>query len=264
MPITQLDFMGIFIKLLNMQSNMFLQSVSRTHPGKVRQNNEDCIAIMDDRGFFAIADGMGGHAFGQVASQLAIDACVDYISTLSNQPVIESESELATAVSFANEAIITIQQNEKKYQNMGTTLTCACLCKTNIHFSWVGDSRLYLFRSSESSIEMLTRDHTLDRKKIDARLAPELYKRAPNILTQKVGSILLLKPDTGSVVVGPNDILLACTDGLTDKVDDQWILDCISNFQTDLNQCADRLIERALDCGGHDNISLILSAVSGQ
>ena len=64
--------------------------------------------------------------------------------------------------------IITIQQNEEKYRDMGTTLTCACLYDNKLYFSWVGDSRLYLMKSSESSIEMLTRDHTLDRKKIDA------------------------------------------------------------------------------------------------
>ena len=254
--------MSVISTLLNMRSNMFLQTVSRTHPGKVRQSNEDSIAILDDRNFFAIADGMGGHAFGQVASQLAVDACIEYVSTLTNKPIVGSESELATAVSFANEAIITIQQNEEKYRDMGTTLTCACLYDNKLYFSWVGDSRLYLMKSSESSIEMLTRDHTLDRKKIDARLAPDLYKHAPNILTQKVGSILLLKPDTGSVAVMPNDILLACTDGLTDKVNDQWIQDCISNCRTDLDQCADKLIERALDCGGQDNISLILATIS--
>ena len=256
--------MSVFSTLLNMRTNMVLQSVSRTHPGKIRQNNEDCIATLDDRDFFAIADGMGGRAFGQVASQLAVDACIDYFSTLTNQPIMDYESELATAVSFANEAIITIQQNEEKYRDMGTTLTCAYLYDNKLYFSWVGDSRLYLIKSSDRSIEMLTRDHTLDRKKIDARLAPNLYKRAPNILTQKVGSILFLKPDTGSAAVRPNDILLACTDGLTDKVDDQWILDCISNGQTDLDLCADKLIERALDRGGQDNISIILAAISDQ
>ena len=121
---------------------------------------------MDDQNFFAIADGMGGHAFGQVASQLAVDACIEYVSTLTNKPIVGSESELATAVSFANEAIITIQQNEEKYRDMGTTLTCASLCDNRLYFSWVGDSRLYLIKTSESSIEMLTRDHTLDRKKL--------------------------------------------------------------------------------------------------
>ena len=132
---------------------MFLQTVSRTHPGKVRQNNEDSIAILDDRNFFAIADGMGGHAFGQVASQLAVAACIEYVSTLTNKPIVSSESALATAVSFANEAIITIQQNEDKYRDMGTTLTCACLYDNKLYFSWVGDSRLYLMKSSESSSE---------------------------------------------------------------------------------------------------------------
>ena len=155
-----------------------------------------------------------------------------------------------------------IKQNQEKYRDMGATLTCASLYDNKLYFSWVGDSRLYLIKTSENSIEMLTRDHTLDRKKIDERFAPNLYKRAPNILTQKVGSILLLKPDTGSVAVTPNDIVLACTDGLTDKVNDQWILDCISNYREDLDRCADKLIERALDRGGQDNISFILATIS--
>jgi protein phosphatase len=108
---------------------------------------------------------------------------------------------------------------------------------------------------------MLTKDHTLDRDKIDATLAPDLYRRAPNILTQKVGSILLLKPDTGSVELEPNDIVLACTDGLSDRVKSELMLEYAAKFESNLESYADVLLDRALDCGGQDNISFILAQV---
>jgi protein phosphatase len=243
--------------------DIFHPIASRTHTGKIRKNNEDYLATLKKLGFIAIADGMGGHAYGQIASQLAVDACIEYFSEINSASLsLDSESEITNAVSFANEAIITIQRNEDKYRDMGTTLTCAYLSRNKLYYSWVGDSRLYLIRPSRCSIQRLTRDHTLDRAKIDPKLAPDLYKRASSILTQKVGSLLLLQPDSGVLAVEPNDIILACTDGLTDKIDDQWILECINEFKADLEECADRLLDRALDCGGQDNISLILAAIS--
>ena len=109
---------------------------------------------------------------------------------------------------------------------------------------------------------MLTRDHTLDRNKIDATLAPDLYRRAPSILTQKVGSILLIQPDTDCFELQIGDIILACTDGLTDRIEDELLLEYAIKFVDNLEGYADKLLDRALDCGGQDNISLILAQVS--
>ena len=114
----------------------------------------------------------------------------------------------------------------------------------------------------------MTRDHTLDQSKIDPDLSPTMYKRASSILTQMVGSILLLKPDTGSFNVNSGDIILTCTDGLSDRVPDQLILEYAIKFNKNTPQSleayADKLLDRALDCGGQDNISFVLAQTSNE
>ncbi len=187
---------------------------------------------------------------------------MEYLSNADSDMLHQKPAqELGNAIKYANEAIIAIQRNEEKYRNMGSTLSCFWITDKQLHFSWVGDSRIYLIRSSDNKITMLTKDHTLDRDKIDATLAPDLYRRAPNILTQKVGSILLLKPDTGSVELEPNDIVLACTDGLSDRVKSELMLEYAAKFEGNLESYADVLLDRALDCGGQDNVSFILAQV---
>jgi len=212
-----------------------------------------------------MADGVGGSAYGEVASQLAVDASMDYLAAETQSLANNPAGELANAIKIANEEIITIQRNEPKYENMSATLTCVYLTATTLHYAWVGDSRVYLLRPASDSVDLLTADHTLDQSKIDPELAPGLYRRAPNILTKMVGSILLLKPETGSIGVKSGDLVLACTDGLSNLVDDTRMLDyaCAANLNTPegLDNLADKLLDRALDCGGQDNISLILARV---
>ena len=241
-----------------MDTVFHLNFCSRTHTGKVRRNNEDALVIDKANQVIAVADGMGGEAYGEVASQLAVDACVEYLQNVDEYRRLEKPGrEISNAVKYANEAIIAIQRNEEKYRTMGTSLSCMMLLGDQLHYSWVGDSRIYRIRRKDNIIQMLTRDHTLDRSKIDPNLAPDLYRRAPSILTQKVGSILLIQPDSGSSSLVSGDLLLMCTDGLTDRVPDPLILEyaCV---ESRLDAYADRLLERALDCGGQDNISLVL------
>lgn len=237
---------------------------SRTHKGKVRRNNQDFLAVDQDLLFAAIADGIGGKDFGEVASQLAVESCVQYAQSISDELQADSLSrELANAIKVANETIITIQRNESKYRNMGSTLSCFWLYEQQLHYSWVGDSRIYLLQPVANQIKMLTQDHTLDQRKIDAKLAPSLHKRASSILTQMVGSILLLKPDSDCIQVNQGDIILACTDGLTDRVSEELILEYSQTIdardQQSIELYADKLLDRALDCGGQDNISLIVA-----
>ena len=205
--------------------------------------------------------------FGEVASQAAVESSMEYICNIKPDLLSSKGSkEIANAIKVANETIITIQKNETKYDDMSSTLSCFLIKHNKLHLAWVGDSRIYLLRPIENSIQMLTTDHTLDQSKIDPTLAPALFKRAPSILTQVVGSILLLKPDHNSNDVRQGDIILACTDGLSNLVPDALILEyCLQQGYTnadELNAFADKLLDRALDCGGHDNISLILAKIN--
>lgn len=250
-----------------MQNKNTASFCMRTHRGKIRRNNQDYLAIDQEHKFAIIADGVGGEHFGDVASRLAVDACLQYLRGLDQQQLVKKgANELANAIRFANETIITIQRNEPKYKKMGTTLSCFWVNAGKVHYSWVGDSRVYLIRPTKKTIYQLSTDHTLDQSKIDPKLSPNLYKRASSILTQRVGSILLLKPDIGAADIEDGDILLSCTDGLSDLVPDELILEYaekIINEQADsLEKYADKLLDRALDCGGHDNISFILTRIS--
>jgi serine/threonine protein phosphatase PrpC len=254
------NFIELIGKLLSMPTSSDIQFFSCSDPGKVRRNNEDFLKIDSTLQIAAVADGMGGNDYGEVASQLAVDACIEYLRQTSEEVLNKYPCrELGNAIKYANETIITIQRNEEKYRSMGTTLTCLWVTDDQLHYSWVGDSRIYLIRSSDKTIKQLTTDHTLDRDKIDATLAPDLYRRAPSILTQKIGSILLIKPDCDSTQIAPGDIILACTDGLSDKVSDDLMLDYAIGFKHSLNEYGEKLLDRALDCGGQDNISFILA-----
>ncbi|MBX2847779.1 MAG: protein phosphatase 2C domain-containing protein [Acidiferrobacterales bacterium] len=247
-----------------MQNNNKIRFCSRTHKGKIRSENQDFLAIDESLSLAVIADGIGGKDYGEVASQLAVEACMQYIQDQGTD-ILKSKGsrELANAIKLANETIITIQRNEPKYQNMGTTLSCFWLHQDHVHFAWVGDSRVYLLSLEEQSIRMLSNDHTLDQSKIDKELSPDLYKRASSILTQRIGSILLLKPDFGYAHTNPGDIILACTDGLSDRVPNDLMLEYAQNVINDTHNSlatyADKLLDRALDCGGQDNISFILA-----
>ena len=234
---------------------------SRSHTGKVKRNNQDYLGIDEALYCAVIADGVSGNAHGEVASQLAVDACLHYLNLEHSTLMINPEKELANSLKVANEEIITIQRNEPKYQNMSTTLACFSIQNQSVSYAWVGDSRIYLIRTSDQSVRMLTTDHTLDQSKIDPDLAPDLYQRAPNILTRSVGSILLLKPDTGTIAIQQGDLILACTDGLTNHVSDELLLEYALQ-QSALEDLAEKLLERALDCGGKDNISLVLAELS--
>ena len=248
---------------------------SRSHRGKVRKKNQDALAVQEQCLFGAIADGIGGERHGEVASQLAVDACINYLSALDHNSALTPKimtKEISNAIKFANEAIITVQKNDHRYENMGTTLNCFWLKQLAGHqredqqdiaqlfYSWVGDSRIYRIRPADNQIKQLTKDHTLNPKKIDAHQAPKLHRSASNILTQKVGSILLLKPDTDSCTLRAGDIFLACTDGLTNRIEDSLLLEHAIGHR--LEDYADYLLDEALDRGGQDNISFILGQLT--
>jgi len=233
-----------------------------THVGKVRVNNEDFHHVDPDLNLIIVADGVGGRPYGEVASKLAVESCYHYLSE-ENPPDLSGDydftKETGNAIKYANEKVIALQNNEPIFKNMGTTLSCLAIHQDQACFSYVGDSRIYLLRPQTSELLPLTKDHTMDKSKIDKELAPDLYKRASSILTRMVGSFLLLSPDSGSVELQDGDILLACTDGLSDMVKDEFLLEYAIKCAGDLEALAAKLLDRALDCGGRDNITFALA-----
>ena len=239
-----------------------MQFITRSHIGKVRRENQDFLAVDNEKGFAIIADGIGGEKFGGVASKLAVDSCLAFLNDISLENFLSKQQRhLVNAIKYANDDIITVQRNEPKYEKMGSTLACFGLSGSQLNYAWVGDSRIYKISPEQDELEMLSRDHTLDKSKIDPDLAPNLYKRASSILTQTVGSILLLKPDRGNCMVEQGDIVLSCTDGLSDLIADELLLEYAKTY-SDLDALADKLLDRALDCGGRDNISFVVAEIS--
>ncbi len=225
-----------------------------THVGKVRRNNEDSLIVIEPE-TFVVADGMGGQAAGEVASQMLVETVKNF---LSKTPAPWNEKILSQAIFLANEKILNLARQKKEYKGMGTTATILYLDGLQAYFAHVGDSRLYRLRNE--NFEQITEDHsyveTLVRR---GEITPQEARVHPmkNILTQAVGAMSEIYIDTANFSVEYGDTFLLCTDGLTNMVDDGRIARIL---QTAPNP-ADALIEAALDAGGKDNVSVIVVLV---
>lgn len=236
---------------------MLWESASATDPGRVRQNNEDICFTRDDPGFFAVADGMGGHAAGEVASHIAMDTLV---TRLDEAGCALSADDLARVFADANRAILARAAAEPLKRGMGTTLTVlAAVEEGQALVAHVGDSRLYRFR--ESRLEQLTRDHTWVQEHVDAGVLTEENARHhpfASVLTRVLGTTTSATPDIEPVDVIPDDLFLLCSDGLSGMVDDPDI-DAILAGRSPLARMAEQLIDAANDNGGLDNVTLVLA-----
>lgn len=233
--------------------------------GKIRRNNQDAYKVCSKQKIGVLADGVGGLNHGEVASKTVVESCLNYIKeNIDNESQLSDSlirNELNNAIKIANEHLITIQSNDQRYSKMGTTVVCFAIIGGVAYYSWVGDSRLYLYCQESKSLIQLTNDHTLDPDKLDCDSNPRLQRQASGVLTRMMGATLYLKPDHGETPFKPGDILLACSDGLTDLVRDEFIQQQISTIenQSSLEACAKRLVDKALDVGGKDNITIILA-----
>jgi PPM family protein phosphatase len=243
----------------------------RTDPGPVRENNEDSFLVEPSNGLFAVADGMGGHAAGEVASLIAVDTIKEVIlgtedpdETRIARPIQDEEELLRERLRYAmNQASIRIRQKAQDvpaYKGMGTTLTVLLIEEDVAHFSHVGDSRLYLYR--DGMIRRLTRDHTVVQNEIDAgRLTPELARRVPhrNILTQSVGINSTVEPDTSTRPIDHGDLFLLCSDGLTDPLSDSDLEMLCGNHPVE--DLAEVLVQKAIEQHTVDNVTVIVILV---
>lgn len=255
---------------------MELEAYARTDPGPVRENNEDTMLIDEERGIFLVADGMGGHAFGEVAAAIATEVVHRVLTQEMEDPdetrlmrdvdVDDPSDQLRERLRYAmNQASIAIRHKSREIdgaEDMGTTLVVLLVEEQRAHVAHVGDSRAYLLRGGR--LQRLTRDHTVVQQEIDAgRLTPELARLVPHkhILTQSVGFHGPVEPDTSTRVMVPGDVYLLCSDGLTDALDDEAISRIATSRPHDM--LADSLVEAALAAGGEDNVTVLTVYVSG-
>lgn len=229
---------------------------ARTHVGKVRSNNEDGFLIRD--GLLAVADGMGGHQAGEVASETAMAVLRDY--DFSGDSAAE---QLRSAVHAAHARVVDLANRRADLNGMGTTLTAALIAPRSVHVAHVGDSRLYLWRPD--ALRLLTTDHSVAEELVRAgEIDAATARRHPgrHVLTRAIGATKQLDVDLATYETNDDDGFVLCTDGLSALVTDEEILQTV-NEHTDVQQAADALVRLALRRGGDDNVTVIVARRQG-
>ena len=234
-----------------------------------RTHNEDNFSILEDSGLYIVADGMGGHASGEVASKMAVDALKEFFAATANDPERTwpykmdrskgyEENRLITGIKLANLRIYESAQRDPRQRGMGTTIVTMFAVEDGVYVAHVGDSRVYRIR--EKQIEQLTEDHSLLNDYIKMkRLSAEEIANFPhkNVIVRALGMKENVKVDTRFEQPKAGDVLMLCSDGLSGPVDDADML-AIIRSSTDLKGAVRRLIARANENGGPDNITVVL------
>ncbi|MCH2171217.1 Stp1/IreP family PP2C-type Ser/Thr phosphatase [Myxococcota bacterium] len=239
---------------------MILRFAVRTDVGRRRQVNEDAYAIEEHLGLFLVADGMGGHRGGQVASRLASKAAVRVAGERgdADEALVERAARLATA---ANEEVFGTAQTDAALSGMGTTLVALLVQGAGAAVAHVGDSRAYRVREGE--IEPLTHDHSVVADLVSRGEITEVESRSHphrHVLTRAVGVDREVEVDVREISLAPGDDYVLCSDGLTGLVTDAEIAEEVSGSE-DLELVSERLVALANDRGGSDNITVVLVRV---
>lgn len=242
-----------------------LKIAGHTDAGRRRDYNQDHIGFDQELGIAVLADGMGGHKAGEVAAHMAVKFVLGKLQKLILQETYVSITGsqllkfLSNTISSSNTEIFRTQKEEDAYLGMGTTIVATLITGSQIYVGHVGDSRLYLYRNRE--VKRLTKDHSLVQDLIDRGFYTEMEARSANVkhvVTRAMGTKLDVDVDTAEVSLLPYDLLLLCSDGLTDMVSDWQIAETINENIIDLDLAANKLIALANQNGGKDNISVIL------
>ena len=239
-------------------------AVGGTDVGVVRDNNEDSYLIREDAQVYLVADGMGGHAAGEVASAMAVDT-VNAFASLPvwglTDGVLPMSRTMFIAASFfeANRRILADSMANAARRGMGTTAVALVLRGKYADIINLGDSRAYRIRGGR--IEQISHDHSLWQELIDRGVlkTQEEIDNYPhkNIITQAMGTQPVISPDLFSILWMPGDIYLLCSDGLTNELTDEDILKIVTET-ADMQAAVQVLIDRARTNGGHDNITVVL------
>ncbi len=250
-------------------------AAGETNVGMKRTHNEDNFTVLEEDALYVVADGMGGHASGEVASQMAIDTLREFFRATSADPEATwpykmdksrgyEENRLITSIKLANLRIYEAAQRDPKLRGMGTTAVGIIVVEDGVLIAHVGDSRCYRLR--DGKLDQLTEDHSLLNDYIKMkRLTEEEIANFPhkNVIVRALGMKESVKVDTQLDKPQPGDIYVLCSDGLCGPASDEEIREITMAEHTDLKAAAAKLIERANANGGPDNITVVLAKVMG-
>jgi protein phosphatase len=250
---------------------MKIAVAGQTHVGMKRNHNEDNLLLLPEERLFVVADGMGGHSSGEVASKIAVEEVAEFFRMTSQDLEITwpykmekqrnyDENRLATGVKLANMRIFEKASAETKYKGMGTTIVTVFFAKdSEVIVGHVGDSRVYFFR--ENTLRMVTEDHSLLNDYLKAKkLTPEEIEAFPhkNVIVRALGMKDTVNVDINKVEPKDGDIFLLCSDGLSGMVTDKQ-MEQILQQQPDLEKACAQLIDAANANGGNDNVTCVLA-----
>ncbi len=233
----------------------------QTDVGLKRENNEDCFLMDPDLGLYIVADGMGGHSGGEVASHMAVKTIREVVvDSFENDAGIKPHELLTKAYKAAGEAIFEKSLSETELKGMGTTLVVALIRNSRLYIANVGDSRAYLLR--KSGMWQMTEDHSLINEQIKAGIIKEEddSQMGKNIITRSVGFERTTSCDILERVLSSEDTYLICSDGLTGMVDDKAIFEIVQKSKPEA--VVPSLIKKAKDNGGLDNVTVMYIAVT--
>ena len=249
-------------------STMSFEFYSLTDPGRARDNNEDSVAVDEQAALAVLADGMGGYNAGEIASGMATAFIKSELGRwLSEASASASDTDVRRAMDIcvenANRAIYNAANSNPQYAGMGTTLVLAVLREGRLLVGHIGDSRAYRLRGCKLS--QITKDHSLLQEQIDAGLiTPEqaAYSSNKNLVTRAVGVEDTVLLETHLHDLQPGDLILMCSDGLSDMIDDAEIA-AVLQSTNDLPEAGAALVAAANAAGGRDNIAVILVRAQG-
>ena len=248
---------------------MDVKAYGLTDVGRQRQHNEDTFLVEDEAKLFLVADGMGGHAAGEIASRIAVDSITEFIVHTKeddgtwphayDEHYTRTTNRLMAALRMANTRVLEAMRKDAKLRGMGTTVVAAMAGDGKISVAHVGDSRAYMIRNGK--ISRITNDHSWVYEQVQAGMLTEAEaEKHPlrNVITRALGGALSVNPDASEIDSRPGDVYLLCSDGLTGMVPEEEILKLITENADDLEKACQQLIDTANARGGLDNVTAIL------
>ena len=240
-----------------------------THVGRQRQHNEDAFLVESDAKLFLVADGMGGHAAGEIASRIAVDSISEFILHTKeddgtwphayDEHYTRTTNRLMAAVKLANTRVLEAMKKDARLRGMGTTVVACMADEEKMSVAHVGDSRAYLIR--EGQLSRITNDHSWVFEQVQAGMLTEAEaEKHPlrNVITRALGGALQVTPDASEIHAKPGDVFLLCSDGLTGMVPETEILRVVTANSSDLQKACQQLIDAANERGGLDNVTAVL------